>query len=275
MVVMDPVVPSKEVQMSEESARGRFVWHDLMTKDQEAAKAFYTTVVGWGTTTWQGDKGPYTMWTAGETPVGGIMTPPPEAAGDDFKPHWIAYVAVPDVDATAKRAQELGARIHVPPTPIPDVGSFSVLTDPQGATFAVYTSNNPTQPEPEETPNGEFSWHELATSDYKAAFAFYSDLFGWEKTSEMDMGPDGVYFMYGLRGRPYGGMYNKKPEHGAPAWLPYARVADVQGAAEKIREHGGQVDNGPMQVPGGSWIVMATDPQGGKFALHQLVAGTK
>lgn len=255
--------------MSSEDARGRFVWHDLMTTDQDAAKAFYTAVVGWGTTTWDSENGPYLMWTAGETAIGGVMRMPPEVAAAGQEPHWLAYVAVPDTDATTARAQELGAKIHVAPKDIPTVGRFAVLTDPQGVTFAVYTSANPVPPEKETESPGEFVWHELATTDYKAAFAFYSDLFGWEKTSEMDMGPQGSYFMYGLRGRPYGGMYNKPPEQGPPAWLHYARVEDVKSAAERIKEHGGQIANGPMDVPGGA-IVAGIDPQGGPFALHQL-----
>src|SRR4030081_3092184 len=99
---------SKEVQMSEESTRGRFVWYDLMTPDLEAAKAFYTAVVGWGTTVWEGMKTPYTMWTAGEKPIGGLMRLPEEAVAGGARPHWLAYVTVPDVDAAAARAQELG-----------------------------------------------------------------------------------------------------------------------------------------------------------------------
>ena len=258
--------------MSEDSARGRFIWHDLMTTDQEAAKAFYTAVVGWGTTTWETEKGPYVMWTTGETPIGGMMTLPPEVAAGGQKPHWLAYVAVPDTDATTDRAKTLGAQVHVAPKDIPGAGRFAVLTDPQGVAFAIYTSEKPTPPESEKESAGEFVWHELATTDYKAAFAFYSDLFGWEKTSEMDMGPHGIYFMYGLRGRPYGGMFNQPAEKGPPSWLHYIRVEDVKSAAELITKNGGQVTSGPMEVPGG-WIVTGIDPQGGTFALHQLGGG--
>ena len=259
--------------MSTENARGRFVWHDLLTTDPEAAKAFYTAVVGWGTTIWDQMDPPYTMWTAGEKPIGGILQKPAEALAAGAKPEWLAYVTVPDVDATIARAQELGGKVMAPPRDIPTVGRFAVLADPQGAFIAPYTPQNE-QPEADGMPPlGDFSWHELATTDHEAAFAFYSDLFGWEKTNAMDMGPAGVYQMYGRNGQTLGGMYNKAAgTPGSPAWLHYARVADVNVSAEKTKALGGQVINGPMEVPGGDWIVMGIDPQGGPFAVHQVGA---
>ena len=101
--------PLKEEQMSGDNARGRFVWYDLMTPDPEAAKAFYTAVAGWGTEAWENPGMSYTMWTAGGKPMGGTMKLPDEAVAGGARPHWIAYVDVPDVDAAAARARELGA----------------------------------------------------------------------------------------------------------------------------------------------------------------------
>ena len=124
-------------------------------------------------------------------------------------------------------------------------------------------------PEPEGMPPvGEFSWHELATTDPEAAFDFYHELFGWEKTSAMDMGPAGVYQMYGRHGATLGGIY-KPTTDTPPGWLHYARVADVNAAVETVRQKGGQVLNGPMEVPGGDLIANLLDPQGGAFAVHE------
>ena len=256
--------------MSEESARGRFVWYDLMTTDPEAAKAFYTAVAGWGTETWDSSGMPYTMWTASGKPIGGTMKLPDEAVAGGARPHWISYVDVPDVDATVARARELGATVVVPPRDIPTVGRFSVFNDPQGATIAAFTPEQ-RQPEPEGMPPvGEFSWHELATTDPDAALAFYGELFGWEKTGDHDMGPMGVYRMYGRNGKTLGGIFKKPAEMPGPsAWLYYARVADVNASIEAARRQGGQVLNGPMEVPGGDLIATFMDPQGGMFAVHQ------
>jgi predicted enzyme related to lactoylglutathione lyase len=277
-----PIV-AKEVQMSEahanekeDSARGRFVWFDLLAPDEEAAKAFYPAVAGWGTQVWEAPGMSYTMWTVGEKPVGGIMKMPAEAVAGGGRPHWLAYVAVPEVDATVARAQELGATVLRPPTDIPTVGRFAVIRDPQGAEIAPFTPLPSDMKPPEGMPPvGEFSWHELATTDHEAAFAFYSELFGWEKTSSFDMGPEmGVYQLYGRGGAPLGGMYTKGPNPpGPPAWLHYARVADVNAAAEAVPGHGGQILHGPVEVPGGDWIVMVADNQGTPFAVHQVKAG--
>jgi hypothetical protein len=213
----------------------------------------------------------YTMWTAGDRPIGGTMKLPDEAVAGGARPHWLAYVTVPDVDATVARARELGATVMRPPADIPTVGRYAVLADPQGALIAPYKPEK-AEPEPEGVPPvGEFSWHELATPDPEAAFGFYSDLFGWEKTSEFDMGAMGIYQLYGRRGTTLGGIFRKPAEMpGPPAWLHYARVADVNAATEAVRSHGGQVLNGPMEVPGGDWITMVLDPQGGPFAVHQV-----
>ena len=93
---------------------GRFVWYDLMTTDEEAAQKFYREVIGWNTQAWEGSPSPYTMFTAGEGPVGGSMALPEEARAMGAPPHWLAYTATPDIDATVAKATELGAEVLMP-----------------------------------------------------------------------------------------------------------------------------------------------------------------
>jgi predicted enzyme related to lactoylglutathione lyase len=113
------------------------------------------------------------------------------------------------------------------------------------------------------------SWHELYTSDAEAALAFYTELFGWRRTESMDMGEMGKYHMFG-RGFPMGGMMKLMPqmEGVPPHWGFYFHVEDVHAGAERVKANGGKVLNGPMEVPGGDWIVNAMDPQGAGFSLH-------
>jgi predicted enzyme related to lactoylglutathione lyase len=253
--------------MSDAGVRGRFVWYDLMTTDPAKAIEFYTQVTGWGTSVWEGPM-PYTMWTNGGAPIGGVMKMPP---GVEAPPHWLAYIGTPDVDATVAQATGLGAKVHVQPTDIPSVGRFAVLADPQGAAFAVYSSSNP---HAEDSPAkvGEVSWHELATVDYPAALRFYQTLFGWTAGAAMDMGPAGTYQMFAVNGIDRGGIFNKPAEMpGPPAWGYYFRVADLDAALDRVKAAGGQVLNGPMEVPGGDTIAQCLDPQGGFFALHRTV----
>jgi len=210
------------------------------------------------------------MWMQGETPVGGVMELPAEAVAEGASPHWLAYIGTPDVEAALTRAGELGARVIVPAMDLPDVGRMAILADPQGIVFAIYTPSADVGEEsaPEA---GNFSWHELATSDWEAAWAFYSELFGWEKTDAMDMGEGNMYQMFSRPGGDtLGGMFNRPPEMPISGWLLYTRVPSSADAAEAVTVAGGQVLNGPMEVPGGDEIAQCMDPQGATFAVHSI-----
>jgi len=254
--------------MSETSPRGRFVWYDLITTDPGSAADFYTKVAGWGTQTWPGSgPTPYTMWTTHDTPIGGVTELSPDMQG--MPPHWIGYVAVPNVDESAKQAESLGGRVITPPMDIPEVGRWAVISDPQGAAIAIFTPKDGAQ-QPEHVPNvGEISWHELTTTDHVAAYEFYEKLFGWNKTGDHDMGEMGVYRTYGRGDLSLGGMFTKPADMPMPPnWLYYIRVPNVDEAAERVKALGGQVLNGPMDVPGGDRIAQCLDPQGAAFAVH-------
>lgn len=254
-----------------EMSNGRFVWYELMTTDTKKAIAFYGDVVGWKTQPFDGapaDK-PYTMWVAGQGPIGGVMALPDEVRKMGVPPHWMAHVQVADVDKTVAKAKELGGSVHMPPTDIPTVGRFSVIADPQGASLSVFkpaqemTAHDTTKP-------GEFSWNELYAKDNAKAFEFYRALFGWEQLGEMDMGPEmGKYILFGQDGKQFGGaMTIGKDMKTPPAWAYYANVEDLEGAIDRAKHHDAKLMFGPMDVPGGTRVAMLTDPQGAVFALH-------
>jgi hypothetical protein len=252
--------------MPDKTARGRFVWHELMVPDAAKAHEFYGRVVGWKTQAFEHDPN-YQMFAASTGPLGGSV------AHADGPPHWLPFLGTTDIEATVRQATGLGAIVVTQISSIPNGGRWARLTDPQGAAFAIYQSTM--KPGRENPPKrGEFSWHELMTTDYKAAFEFYSAVFGWEMTSEMDMGPGlGIYFMFGRNGVPLGGMFNQTPEMpGGPAWTGYIRVKDVNKALKKAKAGGATLINGPMEVPGGDWIAQFIDPQGAMFAVHALKA---
>lgn len=249
---------------------GRYLWYDLMTPDPAAAVAFYSAVTGWTISEWaMGDNmPPYRMWVnSAGAPIGGSIGMPPSVAGGT-PAHWIAYVGTPDMQATYTRALELGATSCVAPTAIPTVGMYAVLNDPHGATFALYMPENAASPEGDPMV-GDMSWHELYSTDRAAAFAFYSELFRWAETSTMDMGPHGIYQMFGRGARTYGGMMNRMDEQVPPMWGVYIRVADIEAALAAVRANGGAVVNGPMPVPGGDIVAQCTDPHGGYFGIHE------
>lgn len=249
------------------NAPGSFVWHDLMTTDTDGAQKFYGKIAGWGTQAWGGPS-PYTLWTNDGVPLGGMMPLNEEMRKNNVPPHWLPSVGVDNVDETAAGATQLGGTLIAPPMDIPGAGRYAIIQDPQGANIAVFAAEGDMSSPGGPPKKGDFSWHELTTSDHIAAFDFYSKLFGWEKTGEFDMGPMGIYLMYGQGETPYGGMFTRSPDMPPPNWLCYIKVDDAKESAKTIAEQGGTVMTGPMEVPGGDWIVIASDPQGAMTAVH-------
>lgn len=254
------------------TSAGSFVWYELATTDLDAAEAFYAAVVDWRMTDAGMPGFRYSIAHAGSAPVGGIMTLPAEACAAGAKTGWVGYVGVPDVDAAAEALSRAGGQIHRAPDDIPGVGRFAVVADPQGAVFDLFTPGGEPMPRAAPGTPGAPGWHELHTSDWEAAFGFYAGLYGWEKSMTVDMGPMGIYQVFAGNGADIGGMMTDA-QAASPYWLYYFTVDDIDAAARHVSEAGGAVTNGPHVVPGGMWIVHATDPQGIQFALVGTRAG--
>jgi hypothetical protein len=239
-----------------------------MTSDIKAAESFYRRVIGWDAK----DSGladrSYTLLSVGPAMVGGLMPIPEAARANGARPVWTGYIGVDDVDAYAARVKAAGGAVHRAPEDIPGVGRFAVVADPHGAIFNLFKGNSDQEPAPAApgTP-GHVGWHELSAGDGASAFTFYSGLFGWTKAEAMDMGPMGVYQIFATGGAPCGGMMTKMPQTPAPFWLYYFNVDAVESAMARVKDAGGQIIHGPMQVPGGSWIAHGLDPQGAIFAM--------
>jgi predicted enzyme related to lactoylglutathione lyase len=252
--------------MSTADPRGKFVWHELLSGDTSSAEAFYPKVVSWKSQAWEHDAS-YALMMGKNGPVGGVMGMP---AGTTAAPHWIAYVGVDDPHATVAQVKSMGGTVTKEVSSLPNGGSYAVLADPQGAEFAIYTSSTPYTGEANARV-GEFGWHELSTSDADAALGFYAKLFGWQVGPKHDMGAMGLYHLFLHDGNQYGGVF-KSPPGQAPNWLCYVRVDDVSKAAAAVKAAGGRVLNGPMEVPGGTWIAQVLDPEGVAFALMEVKA---
>jgi predicted enzyme related to lactoylglutathione lyase len=264
---------------------GRFIWYELITTDMKAAKAFYADVVGWGTQDASAPGMPYTLFTAGGTSVSGMMALPEDARESGIRPTWLGYVGVDDVDATADRIMKLGGAVHVPPKDIPNISRVSVAADPQMATIALLKWRKGgqehfaemeqladkqqlaemEQPAEPDAP-GRVGWHELFAADWEKAWAFYRELFGWQKAPS-DVGASDTYQVFTAGGKTIGGMCTKPATAPAPFWLYYFNIGDIDLAAKRVKAGGGRILNGPIEVPGGGWIAQCTDPQGAIFAL--------
>jgi hypothetical protein len=250
----------------------KFIWYELMTNDQDAAEAFYRAVIGWNMADF-GQTGTgmrYTIASAGEYGVGGMMALTAEAIAGGARTGWYGYVGVPDTDAASKRIVAAGGTVQYGPDDIPEVGRFAMVADPGGAVFNLLTplprDDEPTAPDPK-TP-GIVSWRELYSSQGdEAAFDFYAGQFGWELMESMDMGEMGQYRIFGNNGVQMGGIMSKPENIPASTWGYYVNVDGIDAAIERVKANGGQVLMGPEQVPGGGWIIQCMDPQGAAFAL--------
>ena len=235
---------------------GTFSWAELATSDADAAKAFYADVFGWDyRDTPIGDGMVYTTALVDGQAARALY------ATADQPPHWNCYVTVESADDATRRAGELGANVMAEPFDVMDVGRMSVIADPTGAALCLWEPRTNIGASVVNQP-GALTWNDLVTPDPDAAASFYGELFGW---TFMDIPDSGGYRVIRNGERANGGI--PPVREGAPtAWLPYFGHADVDAAAARIGELGGQVLAGPMDIGMGR-IAGIADPQGAVFAL--------
>jgi predicted enzyme related to lactoylglutathione lyase len=251
------------------SGPGDFLWYDVMTTDPEAGRAFYKAVFDWNMADAGVQGHEYTVLSVGSTGVGGLMRLPDDAKSMGVPPCWTGYIGSADVDSDAKRLTAAGGSVRKPAQDIPGVGRFAVVADPHGAVFMLFKPTGTETPGPALPPEapGNIGWRELMAGDGAAAFAFYAEMFGWTKAEAHDMGPMGVYQLFAKDGVTRGGMMTKMPEMPVPCWGFYVNAEAIDAAAARVTRAGGTIVNGPMEVPGGQWIVQCTDPQGAHFGI--------
>jgi predicted enzyme related to lactoylglutathione lyase len=248
---------------------GRFVWHDLMTTDVNASVDFYKALFGWTTGEWDmGPAGKYTYIRAGSSDIGGIV---PLDASQPMPSHWMSYVVVDDVDGASERTRSAGGTLIVEPTDIPEMGRFAVVRDPQGAHIMPFKGSSAAPEEP--AGPGTFVWNELLTSDPEAAAGFYERVFGWS-SREMDMGPNGRYWIFSHGGKDRGGMMKMPAKAMAPpTWLSYVAVEDVDATAARAEDLGGRLYVKPTDIPNIGRFAVTGDPTGAALGVFRSVSG--
>jgi predicted enzyme related to lactoylglutathione lyase len=258
-----------------------FRWFELMTTDAKAAEAFYGAVVGWRAEAVGGADMAYTTFHVGQAnAIAGMLTLSPDAAATQG-PVWMGYLAVSDVDDYAQRVAKAGGTVLHGPMDIPGILRMAGVKDPTGTPFVVYRGIVP-EGQPDGPPEGEpgeagyVGWRELMAGDGAKAWAFYESVFGWNEAGVHDMGPMGAYRLWSASGgqgmaEAEGGMMTA-PQGAPPMWNFYFRVTGIDAAAERLKAAGGQVINGPHEVPSVDWIVQGKDPQG---AMFSLISATK
>lgn len=248
---------------------GMPIWYELLANDVKAAMAFYERVVGWtAQPSPPGTPHGYQMIDTGHGFVGGTMQLTDDMRKGGAKPTWLFYVGVEDVDATAKAVEQAGGKLLMKPFEIPNAGRAAMIADPQGIPFYVMRgSTDAPSTAWERTGMGKCNWNELATSDQAAANQFYATLFGWKYPEKMAMPGDAGDYVFVDVGDKRIGATMKQSADQPKGWTFYFRVPDIDEAAQKVKAGGGKVHAGPMDVPGGDRIIVASDPEGVPFGL--------
>ncbi|HEY7811359.1 MAG TPA: VOC family protein [Allosphingosinicella sp.] len=251
--------------MPDTNSHGSFIWYELLTTDADAAAAFYGEVIGWRATAAGVPGYDYRFFWAGEEGIGGHMNIPEEGAEHGMRPGWYGFIGVNDVDASVAAIESEGGTVLMPAMDIPDVGRMALVTDPQHVPFYVMRGSSNQKSDSFGRGQGHCCWNELSTADQGAALSFYTRHFGWEKGEAMPMGEMGDYVFINHDGDMIGAVMPHQGDGPLPAWRFYFVVPDIDAAAAKVGAAGGVVRHGPQEIPGGDYMLVATDPQGAVF----------
>ena len=251
--------------MSNADIRGRFVWHELLTTDTAAAAAFYPKVVPWRS---QPSSMPgYTLWMAGDAQVGGLMALPPEAVGTP--PHWLIYIGTPNVDATAARAAPRRPRGkagggHSQRRPLPRAGR-SPGRDLRGVHARLRAAAARPRLAPASSPG--MSSRPPTSRPRCASTASCS---GGARARGTTWARWASTRCSSAAARKSAACDVQAGPPTPPSWLSYVQVADTGRVVSAAKASGGRLLHGPIEVPGGSWVALFMDPQGGAFAVHEM-----
>lgn len=248
--------------------QGTPIWYELITPDADAAQHFYAQVLGWRFETMPAVPDmDYRVASTKDAAVAGLMQQP---QGQEMPRRWMIYFGVEDVDRSVRDATKAGASIHVPPTDIADVGRFSFLSDPQGALFYVMRGKSREDSHAfqcgRKVPQGHAVWNELTAADPDAAIAFYGALLGLRKEGGVPMGDLGEYSFIHAGADCIGAVMGEVPD-GRPGWQVYFSVDDIDEAADRLVKAGGSTIQGPDEIPGNSFSLVAEDDRGARFGL--------
>jgi hypothetical protein len=125
--------PKDHIGVQVANEPGALSWCELCTNDTARAGKFYSQLFGWGLKT--REDFPYVELMQNGHAIGGIFPFDEQMKG--MPPYWGVYFRVADCDASTAKAKAMGAKVHVGPLDIPNVGRFAALQDPQGAGFSI------------------------------------------------------------------------------------------------------------------------------------------
>ena len=239
---------------------GRFIWFELITEDIDRATAFYAELFGWNIASVEMPNGMrYPLISVGKAPIGGIMRPPVES----MPSHWMSYVSVDEVDATARRVVAAGGKALADAFDVPGYGRVQTVQDPHGGVFGLWRGVEGDVDAPRGT--GSFHWNELWTTDPEATVGFYETVLGY--AHDVNPMPMGEYFILRSGDVWRGGVMGLPVPGVPPMWMKYVAVDDCDAAVARAKKGGGRMLSEPTEMSGVGRFAVVMDPGNAAIGL--------
>jgi predicted enzyme related to lactoylglutathione lyase len=242
---------------------GEFVWHDLITDDDAASRAFYGSLFGWTFQPGKGVEPNYIVIRHNGSPIGGIVTVEKTRA----LPQWLTYVMVENVDKASAAFSESGGRVYRGPLDVRKDLRVAVVGDAQGAPLGLASRGRET-PDAGPPPENRWLWMEYVAVDADRALAFYSRVVGF--TSDVLETREGRTYHLLKTDRPRAGLFLSPWKRENSVWLPYVRVSDPSAMAAKVPGLGGAVVLSPTPAVRNGSLAIVLDPGGAPLALQKF-----
>ncbi len=249
---------------------GKIVWHDLLTDKPAESRRFYEELFGWQFERIGPDFGPiasanYTLIRHDGRLIGGMIDESRLDTDEEIS-QWVVLMSTDDIDAAVAKLTAAGGTVFTPPTDLADRGRIAVVTDPQGALFALLETRDGDPVDTQPTING-FLWNEVWVDDVEAATGFYGGLVGLDAADTSITGDDEYRYLSG-DGAPRFGILPKPVDRLTPLWATYVRVSDPASIVARVEELGGRVlldvqDRGP-----GRKVALIAGPSGAGIAVQ-------
>jgi predicted enzyme related to lactoylglutathione lyase len=261
-------LPALNSPASSEHHVGKVVWADLVTPDLAAAERYYGSLFGWTFQTIHTGDSDYAVALADGRPVGGLLQKS-IPAGEHRQSAWLTFIAVRDVDAAKRVALTHGAKVVADSRTYPARGRQAVLSDPEGAVFAILASSSGDAPDFLATP-GEWIWSSLLSKDPAAEAGFYQDLFSYDVFDlASDDGLEHVILSSDDYARASANAFPGGSARRHPHWLNFVRVDSTANAAAKAVALGGRVLVEPHVDRHGGMVAVVADPAGAPIGLME------
>jgi uncharacterized protein len=261
-------LPALNTPPSTEHHAGKMVWADLVTPDLAAAEKFYGTLFGWTFHRIRAGSTDYAVAMLDGRPIGGLMEKP-IPAGESHQSAWLTFMAVADVNASKRVATAHGAKVLADSRSYPMRGRQCVLSDPEGAIFAILASSSGDSPDYLPV-TGEWIWSSLHAKDAGAEAAFYQELFGYD-VFELPSDDDSQHLILSTDNyaRASANSLAAGSTRRHPHWLNFVRVDNAADMTAKVIAMGGHVLVEPRVDRHGGMVAVVADPAGAPFGLME------